>query len=133
MSNIRVCLAGATGWAGSELARGIGAAEGLSLVAGVSRSHAGKTVGSVLDEPALGAPIFASATAALAGPGCDVFVEFTKPAFAKANITNPIFVASDAPPGALDEQLFTGRVDKMPSTWKALSARIDAARKAAKD
>jgi 4-hydroxy-tetrahydrodipicolinate reductase len=86
MSNIRVCLAGATGWAGSELARGIGAAQDLSLVAAVSRSHAGKSLGALLGEPGLGAPVFASAADALAGPGCDVFVEFTRPASAKANI-----------------------------------------------
>jgi 4-hydroxy-tetrahydrodipicolinate reductase len=84
--SIRVCLAGATGWAGSELARGIGAASDLSLVAGVSRTHAGKSLGSVLNEPGMGAPVFASADEALAGAACDVFVEFTKPASAKTNI-----------------------------------------------
>jgi 4-hydroxy-tetrahydrodipicolinate reductase len=80
-----VCLAGATGWAGSALAQGIAAAADLSLVAGVSRSHAGKTLGDVLKDARLTAPLYASAAEALAVP-CDVFVEYTKPAFAKANI-----------------------------------------------
>lgn len=81
---IRVCLAGATGWAGSELARGIGATDDLALVAGVSRTNAGRDLGEVLNEPSLSCPLYASAVEALAHP-CDVFVEYTKPDSAKAN------------------------------------------------
>jgi 4-hydroxy-tetrahydrodipicolinate reductase len=80
-----VCLAGATGWAGSELARGIAQASDITLVAGVSRSGAGRTLGEVLDEPGLAAPLYASAAEALAHP-CDVFVEYTKPDVARANV-----------------------------------------------
>ena len=58
---ISVCVAGATGWAGSELARAIAHADDLALVAAVSRTHAGQVLG-------------------------DVLVEYTKPASAKANI-----------------------------------------------
>lgn len=85
---LRVCLAGATGWAGSELARGIAAATDLALVAGVSRRHAGRSLGDVLGEPRLAsASLHASAAEALdAAAPCDVFVEYTKPASAKANI-----------------------------------------------
>ncbi len=83
--SIKVCLAGATGWAGSELARGIAAAPDLALLAGVSRSHAGKALGDVLGDARLTARLYASAAEALAEP-CDVFVEYTKPASAKANI-----------------------------------------------
>ena len=82
---LNVCLAGATGWAGSELARGIAAAPDLMVVAGVSRSHAGRVIGDVLNHPRLTAHLYASAAEALATP-CDVFVEFTKPDSAKANI-----------------------------------------------
>lgn len=82
---IKVCLAGATGWAGSELARSIAKTEDLSLVAGVARKHAGSVLGAVLDEPRLTGLIYASAAEALAHP-CDVFVEYTKPDSAKANI-----------------------------------------------
>lgn len=80
-----VCLAGATGWAGSELARGIAAAGDLALVAAVSRTHAGETLGAVLGDDRLDAPIFASAAEALARR-CDVFVEYTSAATAKANV-----------------------------------------------
>lgn len=82
---LKICLAGATGWAGSELARGIAGADDLDLVAAVARRHAGQKLGDVLGENALDAPIFASTGEALARP-CDVFVEYTKPDSAKANI-----------------------------------------------
>ena len=36
---LKVCLAGATGWAGSELARAIAATSDLELVAAVSRKQ----------------------------------------------------------------------------------------------
>ncbi len=82
---IKVCLAGATGWAGSELARSIGRTADLVLVAAVSRKHAGHTLAQVLREPRLDCPVYASAADALVNP-CDVFVEYTKPDCAKANI-----------------------------------------------
>src|SRR5690242_17292728 len=81
----RVCLAGATGWAGSELARGIAATDDLDIVAAVSRKHAGRDLGDVLGEPRLGSPVYASASEAL-GHTCDVFVEYTKPDTARANV-----------------------------------------------
>jgi 4-hydroxy-tetrahydrodipicolinate reductase len=83
--SLRVCVAGATGWAGSELARGIAAVDDLSLVAAVARKHAGQNLGDVLGEPRLHTPIFASVAEALAQP-CDVFVEYTRPDSAKKNI-----------------------------------------------
>jgi 4-hydroxy-tetrahydrodipicolinate reductase len=82
---MRVILAGATGWAGSAITRGIARNRDLQLVAAVARTTAGQSLGAVLGDPALSVPVFASATEALATP-CDVFVEFTKPAGAKANI-----------------------------------------------
>jgi 4-hydroxy-tetrahydrodipicolinate reductase len=82
---IRVCIAGATGWAGSELARAVAETADLALVSAVSRTHAGQTLGQALNEPGLATPIFGSITGALAVP-CDVVVEYTKPDSAKANI-----------------------------------------------
>ncbi|MFC5582865.1 4-hydroxy-tetrahydrodipicolinate reductase [Rhodanobacter terrae] len=82
---LKICLAGATGWAGSELARGIAAADDLQLTAAVARRHAGQLLGAVLDEPKLAVDLSASAAQALAHP-CDVFVEYTRPESAKANI-----------------------------------------------
>ncbi len=57
----------------------------MSVVAAVGRRHAGRALGDVLNEPRLTARICATAAEALTEP-CDVFVEYTKPDSAKANI-----------------------------------------------
>jgi 4-hydroxy-tetrahydrodipicolinate reductase len=82
---LRVCLAGATGWAGSELARGVARAPDLILSAAVSRTHAGRDLAEVLHDPVVSCPIYAKADDAVAR-GCDVFVEYTNPSVAKGNI-----------------------------------------------
>lgn len=82
---LTICLAGATGWAGSALARGIHAAHDLQLVSGVSRSHAGKALGEVLGIPDLNTPLRATVEEALAFQP-EIFFEFTKPDAAMANI-----------------------------------------------
>ena len=82
---MRVVLAGATGWAGSALARGIGTQDDIKLVAAVARKTAGRLLSDVLGVASLTAPVHGSASEALAA-GCDVFVEFTKPDSAKANV-----------------------------------------------
>lgn len=75
--SINVCLAGATGWAGSELARSMAKTADIAVVAAVSRKHAGRNLGEVLGEPLLACPIYASTKEALANP-CDVLVEYRK-------------------------------------------------------
>lgn len=85
MNKIRVCVAGATGWAGSELSRGIFNAEDIELIAAISRSHAGKTLGEVAGTAGLAAPIFGTADEALKTDP-DIFVEYTKPDVAKSHI-----------------------------------------------
>jgi len=82
---LHVCLAGATGWAGSELARGIAATGDLVLASAVSRTHAGKPLAAALGDASLDAPVFATAAEALGRP-CDVFVEYTHPGTARANV-----------------------------------------------
>src|SRR5262245_20665237 len=81
---ISVCLAGATGWAGSELARAIAGSRDVVLAAAVSRTHAGRSLGDVLGDTRIACPIYASAAEA-AATRCDVFVEYTKPDVAKDN------------------------------------------------
>ena len=83
--SIRVCLAGATGWAGSALARAIAQTDDITLGAAVARTHAGRSLADVLSEPALTCRIYATAEEALVQP-CDVFFEFTRPEVAKANV-----------------------------------------------
>jgi 4-hydroxy-tetrahydrodipicolinate reductase len=82
---IRVCIAGATGWAGSSLAKAVAKEPDLQLVGAVSRTHAGKNLGDVLNGAGRDVAVRASAEQALENP-CDVFVEYTKPDVAKGNI-----------------------------------------------
>lgn len=83
---IRVCLAGATGWAGSAVAGAIAKLDDITLVSAISRTHAGKPLGDVLGEPALTCPVYTTVQEALAAQPCDVFFEFTKPDVAKSNV-----------------------------------------------
>lgn len=83
---INVCLAGATGWAGSALAHAIAQQDDITLVAAVSRTQAGRKLGDVLNEPRLDCSVYATAKEALAAHPCDVFFEYTKPDVAKTNI-----------------------------------------------
>lgn len=85
LMTIRVCFAGATGWAGAPVARAIARTDDIKLVAAISRTHAGKILGEVLGLEKLTCPVFASAEQALAIP-CDVFFEYTKPEVALSNI-----------------------------------------------
>lgn len=85
MNKIKVCVAGATGWAGSELARGIFDASDMDLMSAVSRSHAGKTLGDVLGIHELNTPVFGEVGPALETKP-DVFVDYTKPEVAKNNV-----------------------------------------------
>src|SRR6516165_7531784 len=86
---LKVCVAGATGWAGSELARAIAKAPDIALVAAVARKDAGRVLGEVLGEPQLKARVRASVAEALTEP-CDVFVEYTKPDVARSNILHAL-------------------------------------------
>lgn len=89
MNKLNVCVAGATGWAGSELSKGIHRADDMELVAAISRSHAGKTLGEVIGIEGLGAPIFGNAEDALR-TNPDVFVEYTKPDIAKHHVLSAL-------------------------------------------
>jgi 4-hydroxy-tetrahydrodipicolinate reductase len=83
--SIRLCLAGATGWAGSALALAISKSSDIRLVSAISRTHAQRNLGDVLGEPLLDCPVYATAQEALTHP-CDVFFDYTKPDIAKSNI-----------------------------------------------
>lgn len=89
-SKLRVCVAGATGWAASELCKGIWATDDLELVSAVSRTHAGKQLHEVIQpEGNKPVPVFASMSEALKIP-CDVMVEYTSPQTAKQNILHAL-------------------------------------------
>jgi len=74
---IRVCVAGVSGWTGSEVARGVIASEDMTLTGAVARSTAGRDVGEVLGlEQPVGVKICASVDDAL-NAGADVFIDYT--------------------------------------------------------
>ena len=85
MNKIKVCVAGATGWAGSALSKGIFLSEDMELVSAISRSHAGKLLGEVIGLEGLTAPIYATAEEA-SQTHPDVLVEYTKPEAAKSHV-----------------------------------------------
>ncbi len=89
MNKLKICVAGATGWAGSELSKGIFRAEDMELVAAVSRSNAGKTLGEVINVNRLTAPIFGSVEDALK-TNPDVLVEYTKRDAAKHHVLSAL-------------------------------------------
>lgn len=86
-------MTGPTGWAGSELALGIGRQPDMSLVAGVTRTAAGRTLDEVLGGDAPATPLFASAAEALT-LGCDVFIEYSHPSVAKSNVLQALRAGS---------------------------------------
>ena len=85
MNKLRICVAGATGWAGSELSKGIFASDEMELVAAISRSNTGKALGDVIGVEGLDTPIYGTAEEALQSHP-DVLVEYTKPEVAKSHI-----------------------------------------------
>jgi 4-hydroxy-tetrahydrodipicolinate reductase len=82
-------VAGATGWAGSALSKGIFEAPDLELVAALSRTGTGKVLGEVLEIQGLNTPIFGTVSKALA-TNPDIFVEYTKPNVAKEHILSAL-------------------------------------------
>ena len=82
---IKVCVAGATGWTGSEVARRILGSAEFQLVAAVARRDAGRDVGETLGMPAAGVPIAGSLAEALAQAPADVVIDYTHPGSVKAH------------------------------------------------
>ncbi len=83
MTLIRVCVAGATGWTGSLIARRIQESTDFELVGAIARREAGKDLGEALGLPFTGPRIAASLEEALRSPA-DVLVDFTGPETVKA-------------------------------------------------
>ena len=75
MSNLSICIAGATGWTGSALVDAVAAAGDLDLRSAVSRSAAGGELA--------GAPVYATVAEAL--DRVDVLIDYTAHDVVKAN------------------------------------------------
>ncbi|MBO0323157.1 4-hydroxy-tetrahydrodipicolinate reductase [Muricauda sp. CAU 1633] len=83
---IKVFIAGGTGWAGSELSKGVFNNKNMELVGALSRKHAGENLAEILQLGTGIIPVFNSMETALAKVDFDVLVEYTKPETAKNNI-----------------------------------------------
>ena len=80
---LTVCIAGATGWTGRALVRGVLDAPDLSLRCAVSRSAADRDLGEALGDEALGVPVYATVRGAL--DGVDVLIDYTSVTAVKDN------------------------------------------------
>jgi 4-hydroxy-tetrahydrodipicolinate reductase len=73
---IRVCVAGATGWAGSAVTRAIVASADLVLTGAVARQRAGDDAGVALGLPPAGVLVARTVAEALRAPA-DVLIDYT--------------------------------------------------------
>ncbi len=87
--SLKVCIAGATGWTGKPLSIEVSKADDLKLVGAVSRTHRGKNLKDVLDNPGLDVIVSGSVAEALHEP-TDVLVDYTKPDIVKSNVMTAI-------------------------------------------
>lgn len=77
---LNIVLGGASGWAGSALARGIGRQTDMRLIGAVGARNAGRRLGDVIGDASLECVVSASVEQAMAQAKCDVYVEYAKPA-----------------------------------------------------
>ena len=80
---LSVCIAGATGWTGRALVRGVLDAPDLTLRSAVARSAAGRDLGEALGDAALGVPVHGAVAGAL--DGVDVLIDYTSATAVKPN------------------------------------------------
>jgi 4-hydroxy-tetrahydrodipicolinate reductase len=80
---IRVCIAGATGWAGGALAKAVLDSPEFELSGAIARRTAGQDIGTVLGLSPAGLGIAASLEDALVRPA-DVLLDYTRPDSVKA-------------------------------------------------
>ena len=87
---IKVFIAGATGWAGSAIAKGVYNEKGMQLAGGLSRFNKQENLAEILDFGNDEIPLFGTIEEALEQVDFDVLVEFTKPDIAKKNILSAL-------------------------------------------
>jgi 4-hydroxy-tetrahydrodipicolinate reductase len=83
---IRICLAGAAGHVGRELAKAILGTDDLMLVSAVGRSSAGKKLSGVIGDGRADMVVYKSVAEALAAAPADVLIDYTKPDTVKADV-----------------------------------------------
>ncbi len=83
---LKVFIAGGTGWAGSELSKGVFNHNNMELVGALSRKNKSKNLADVLDLGSGNIPVFDTIETALNETKFDILVEYTKPDSAMKNI-----------------------------------------------
>jgi len=86
---LRVCIAGATGWVGKPLCLAVAAADDITLVGAVSRTHQGRSLKDVFGDSELDVTVSGSVAEALDAP-TDVLVDYTKADVVKENVLTAI-------------------------------------------
>jgi 4-hydroxy-tetrahydrodipicolinate reductase len=81
---IRICFAGITGWTAPPILAAIEEADDLTVVAGVSRSAAGRSLTDVTGLSFDGA-VFANLAEALQSTAVDVVIDYTSATIVKDN------------------------------------------------
>jgi len=82
----RIFVAGATGWAGSEISKAVASHAEMLLSGGLSASHNGENLSDILALPkAENIPLFNSIEQAMDSIEFDIVVDFSSPKIAKAN------------------------------------------------
>jgi 4-hydroxy-tetrahydrodipicolinate reductase len=82
--DVKVALAGATGWTGSAVARAVLDSDDLTLTAAVARRAAGADLGVALGGAPLGVPVYATVEEALSD--VDVLVDYTSAEAVRDNV-----------------------------------------------
>jgi len=83
---IKIFIAGATGWVGTELSKSLLNEPHLNLVGGLSKMHNGEDLAKILNIKSDPIPLFDSIEAALDAVDFDILIDFTKPTIAKTNV-----------------------------------------------
>ena len=82
---IKVCFAGVTGWTAPPIVAALDRADELALVAGVSRSAAGRTLADAVGSSSAGM-VYGSVAEALAAAPADVLVDYTSAAAVRRDV-----------------------------------------------
>jgi 4-hydroxy-tetrahydrodipicolinate reductase len=83
---MKICFAGVTGWTARPILAAIHQSDDLTLVSGVSRSSAGRSLGEVTGLGFDG-EVFATVAEALAASSADVMIDYTSAAAVADNVT----------------------------------------------
>ncbi|MGM5630988.1 4-hydroxy-tetrahydrodipicolinate reductase [Apibacter raozihei] len=86
MRKLKICVAGATGWAASELCKQMVKTPDMEIVSAISRKNASGNLDSILNlNTGVNIPIFSTIEEAL-NISCNVLIDYTSPEIVKHNV-----------------------------------------------